>query len=92
MLAVSAYADGKGPCPGELTEALLCATYGCLPESGGLDRQNMTQLLRHQELLGIYRACMTFNTSGWKALSGADKRLIAEISDLEFERGGNAKD
>ena len=65
----------------------MCATYGCLPESGGLDRQDITQLARYQELMGIYRVCVTFNTGGWKALSGADKKLIAEISDLEFERG-----
>ena len=86
MLAVSAFADGKGPAPWELTEALLCREFGSFPEAGGLEAQDMTVLARQTELVNIYRVCMTFNQGGWKALSGADQAVIAEIAELEHER------
>lgn len=85
ILAVSAYADGKGPCPWELAEALLCREYGVLPQEGSLERQDMTTLARYETLVNTYRVCMAFNQGGWKNLSGADKRTIAEIAELELK-------
>ena len=84
ILAVSAYADGKGSCPWELTEAFLCEKYRVLPAEGSLERQDMTTLARYEALVGAYRVCMAYNEGGWDVLSGADKQTILEIADLEL--------
>jgi len=86
IVAVSAYADGKGPCPWELTEAFLCKEYHILPAEGSLERQDMTTLARYEALVNIYRVCMDHNRGGWKALSGTDKQMLMEIADLELKR------
>lgn len=87
MLAVSAYADGGGPCPWELAEALFCEDYGMPPETGALDGQDAARLLRYGHLKALYRICSKYNSGGMKALSASEWRIYAEIVQLEFDRG-----
>jgi hypothetical protein len=89
MLAVSAYADGKGSCPWELAEALFCEDYGIAPQPGALEGQDAIRLLRYGNLKALYRVCMRFNEGGMKALSGSEWRIYAEILRLEYEHGAN---
>ena len=68
----------------------MCKGYSAFPQNGGLEAQDMTALARFESLAGLYRVCMTFNTGGWKALSSADKAVIAEIAELEYERANRS--
>ena len=86
MLAVSAHADGKGPCPWELAEALLCQRYQVLPDAGGLAQQDLATLSRHATLLDIYQTCRRFAQGGLKALSSSERDLNMKIAQLEWEQ------
>jgi len=85
-LAVSAYADGKGPCPQELMEAMWCDTYHIPPQAGALDDQDIVRLSRYDVLRSIYYACDSFNRNGRKNMSAGQKRVYDEIIQLEWER------
>ena len=86
MLAVSAYADGKGSCPLELAEATWAEAYH-LAGPGALDDQDVVQLGRWDQLKAIYHACERFNHGGIKGLSAGERCIVLEIADLEI---GNA--
>ena len=85
-LAVSAYADGGGLCPLELTEAMWCEAYHIPPSPGVLDDQDIVRMARYDALRGIYYACMSFNRGGMKGLSVGQRRVYGEIVQLEWER------
>lgn len=91
MLAVSQYADGKGPCPFELAKSLLCEEYGSFPVQGGLEQQDMAQLMRYSSLKAIHRVCMQFKSSGLKGMSAEDKNLLMEIAQIEYEHDRKKK-
>jgi len=91
MLAVSQYADGKGPCPFELAKALLCEEYGSFPVQGGLEQQDMAQLMLYSSIKAIYRVCMQFKSSGLKGMSVEDQNLLMEIAQIEYERDRKKK-
>jgi hypothetical protein len=90
MLAVRAYADGKGGCPFELMEALWIDIYHLQPAPGSLEDQDTVQLARYDQLRNIYRVCCTFNQGGLKALSSREFELVMEIAQMELDRD-NAK-
>jgi hypothetical protein len=83
MLAVSAYADGKGDCPLELAEALWSERYR-LAGPGSLEDQDAVQLIRYDQLQAVYGACRHFKQSGLKALSVDERKIVLEIADLEL--------
>jgi len=85
-MAVSAYADGKGPCPLELAEALWCDTYHMPPGPGVLDDQDIVRLSRYDTLRVIFHACASFNRNGRKNMSPGEGRIYDEIIQLEWER------
>ena len=85
MLAVSAYADGKGGCPLELAEAMWAEEYRLAPSAGALDDQDVVQLGRWDQLKAIYRACDRFKREGIKRLSAEERRIVLEVADLELE-------
>ena len=85
-MAVSAYADGEGTCPLELTEALWCDIYHIAPSLGALDDQDIVRLARYDTLRSIYRVCESFHRSGMKGMSKSEKKVYSEILQLEWER------
>jgi len=76
--------NGEGEIPEELLVGLLCERFRCLPSE--LEKEDIGLLLRVSEALSIFRAVEKMRTpEGQKLLTKDEKRLLAEILQLEGE-------